>query len=130
MQAVGDPERLKTNPRPKWPVPQEIIEWQPSYVQRGARPWTASERLPCNNLLAQVVNAAGQFRLAVHMHAQRRACMQTKTGGIPHFVIRAQRGSNNLLPIDLVRFTVLYLLGLVLQVPWASLAVSGRQTGR
>lgn len=36
MQAVGDPERLKTNPRPKWAVPEEVIEWQPSYVQRGA----------------------------------------------------------------------------------------------
>lgn len=35
MQLVDDPERLKTNPRPKWPVPEEVIEWQPSYVQRG-----------------------------------------------------------------------------------------------
>lgn len=35
MQPVDDPERLKTNPRPKWPVPEEVIEWQPSYVQRG-----------------------------------------------------------------------------------------------
>jgi hypothetical protein len=35
MQPVEDPERLKTNPRPKWPVPEEVIEWQPSYVQRG-----------------------------------------------------------------------------------------------
>lgn len=37
MQAVADPARLKTNPRPKWPVPEEVIEWQPSYVQRGAQ---------------------------------------------------------------------------------------------
>jgi hypothetical protein len=35
MQPVDDPERLKTNPHPKWPVPEEVIEWQPSYVQRG-----------------------------------------------------------------------------------------------
>ena len=34
-QAVDDPERLRLNPAPKWPVPLELIEWQPAYVQRG-----------------------------------------------------------------------------------------------
>ena len=42
MQAVADPARLKTNPRPKWPVPEEVIEWQPSYVQKGA-PFKSSD---------------------------------------------------------------------------------------
>ncbi|KAK9807648.1 hypothetical protein WJX72_005276 [[Myrmecia] bisecta] len=36
MQAVNEPERLATNPRPKWPVPFELIEWQPAYTQQGA----------------------------------------------------------------------------------------------
>lgn len=35
MQAVDDPERAATNPNPKWEVPIEVIEWQPSYVQKG-----------------------------------------------------------------------------------------------
>ena len=36
MQSVSDPARNLTNPNPKWPVPIEVIEWQPSYAQRGA----------------------------------------------------------------------------------------------
>lgn len=46
MQAVGDPERLATNPKPKWEVPIEVIEWQPSYVQKGVCPVLASPELP------------------------------------------------------------------------------------
>ncbi|CAG9464295.1 unnamed protein product [Pedinophyceae sp. YPF-701] len=37
MQPVSDPERRRANPRPKWEVPLELIEWQPGYAQRGAR---------------------------------------------------------------------------------------------
>lgn len=33
---MDDPERATTNPHPKWEVPIELIEWQPSYVQKGA----------------------------------------------------------------------------------------------
>eukprot|EP00873_Tetraselmis_striata_P043207 jgi/Tetstr1/463471/TSEL_008363.t1 len=36
MQAVDDPARLENNSNPKWPVPCEVIEWQPAYAQRGA----------------------------------------------------------------------------------------------
>lgn len=36
MQSVSDPVRRETNPNPKWEVPTELIEWQPSYAQRGA----------------------------------------------------------------------------------------------
>lgn len=34
MQSVEDPERLVNNPHPKWEVPIEVIEWQPSYTQQ------------------------------------------------------------------------------------------------
>lgn len=34
MQSVEDEERLVNNPHPKWEVPIEVIEWQPSYTQR------------------------------------------------------------------------------------------------
>ena len=34
QQAVDDPVRRETNPNPKWPVPFEVIEWQPSYTQK------------------------------------------------------------------------------------------------
>ena len=36
MQAVEDRARAATNPDPKWAVPAEAIEWQPSYAQAGA----------------------------------------------------------------------------------------------
>lgn len=36
VQAVDHAERKKANPNPKWPVPYELIEWQPVYHQRGA----------------------------------------------------------------------------------------------
>ena len=35
MQAVDDPARKKDNPAPQWEVAFELIEWQPSYAQRG-----------------------------------------------------------------------------------------------
>ena len=34
MQSVEDHERRKNNPHPKWEVPIEVIEWQPSYTQQ------------------------------------------------------------------------------------------------
>ena len=36
MQSVSDKARALTNPNPKWAVPIEAIEWQPSYSQAGA----------------------------------------------------------------------------------------------
>lgn len=36
MQPTTAPERFKDNPNPKWEVPQELIEWQPAYHQKGA----------------------------------------------------------------------------------------------
>ncbi|EFJ45793.1 hypothetical protein VOLCADRAFT_93875 [Volvox carteri f. nagariensis] len=36
MQAVDDAARKKHNKNPKWPVPQELIEWQPVYHQQNA----------------------------------------------------------------------------------------------
>eukprot|EP01026_Neomeris_dumetosa_P074932 TRINITY_DN7848_c0_g1_i2.p1 TRINITY_DN7848_c0_g1~~TRINITY_DN7848_c0_g1_i2.p1 ORF type:complete len:611 (-),score=61.69 TRINITY_DN7848_c0_g1_i2:538-2370(-) len=36
MQETDDPERKKHNSHPKWPVPVELIEWQPAIVQKGA----------------------------------------------------------------------------------------------
>lgn len=36
-QSVDDPARKQHNPNPKWPVPVELIEWQPVYHQRGAK---------------------------------------------------------------------------------------------
>lgn len=36
MQAVDDPSRKHFNDNPKWPVPHELIEWQPAYVGFGA----------------------------------------------------------------------------------------------
>ena len=38
MQSVEDPGRLVHNPKPKWEVPLELIEWQPSYTQRVSNP--------------------------------------------------------------------------------------------
>ena len=34
MQAVDDPARIPVNTNPKWPVPIEVIEWQPVYTQK------------------------------------------------------------------------------------------------
>ena len=34
MQAVDDPKRKHDNTNPKWAVPLEFIEWQPSYTQQ------------------------------------------------------------------------------------------------
>ena len=36
MQAVDDPDRRAFNDDPKWPVPHELIEWQPAFVGFGA----------------------------------------------------------------------------------------------
>lgn len=36
MQAAADPARRADNPKPKWAVPQQLIEFQPAYTQRGA----------------------------------------------------------------------------------------------
>ena len=41
MQSKDDPARRRDaqgvlNPNPKWDVPQELIEWQPAFAQRGA----------------------------------------------------------------------------------------------
>ncbi len=33
MQSVEDPDRRANNPNPKWEVPIDVIEWQPSYTQ-------------------------------------------------------------------------------------------------
>lgn len=33
MQAVDDPMRTQFNKLPRWAVPLEMIEWQPSYTQ-------------------------------------------------------------------------------------------------
>ena len=38
MQEVTDPARRAVNPKPKWAVPIELIEWQAAYTQ---------EVLPC-----------------------------------------------------------------------------------
>jgi hypothetical protein len=35
MQSINDPDRQLVNPNPKWPVPIELIEWQPAYTQKG-----------------------------------------------------------------------------------------------
>eukprot|EP00884_Botryococcus_braunii_P005336 jgi/Botrbrau1/14803/Bobra.0370s0001.1 len=43
MQSVEDPERLQHNPQPKWDVPHELIEWQPSYTQKGAKSVSGGE---------------------------------------------------------------------------------------
>jgi len=37
MQSCEDPARIADNPNPKWSVPQQLIEFQPAYAQRGAR---------------------------------------------------------------------------------------------
>ena len=34
MQAVDHPERARYNRSPKWEVPLELIEWQPSFTQQ------------------------------------------------------------------------------------------------
>lgn len=39
LQGKNDPARLKDNSCPKWSVPQELIEWQPAYAQRGGWLW-------------------------------------------------------------------------------------------
>ena len=44
MQAVEDPGRLVHNPKPKWEVPLEPIEWQPSYTQKVYTPYHHSTR--------------------------------------------------------------------------------------
>ena len=36
MQSVDDPKRKPDNPNPQWPVPEDVIEWQPVYHQAGA----------------------------------------------------------------------------------------------
>lgn len=38
MQSKDDPARKQDNPNPQWDVPLQLIEFQPAYVQRGARP--------------------------------------------------------------------------------------------
>lgn len=37
LQPVDDIARKKDNPAPQWPVPIELIEWQPVYHQAGAK---------------------------------------------------------------------------------------------
>lgn len=63
MQSVDDPVRKETNPNPKWAVPTELIEWQPSYTQRGAQGleggawsanWAFSESTKCVHLLKRL----------------------------------------------------------------------------
>ena len=39
MQVVNDPDRKAYNTNPKWPVPLEFIEWQPSYTQEVGFPY-------------------------------------------------------------------------------------------
>ena len=34
MQSVEDRARRENNPNPKWEVPIDVIEWQPSYTQQ------------------------------------------------------------------------------------------------
>ncbi len=52
MQAVDDPGRFAHNPRPKWEVPLELIEFQPSYTQRArATSYHSFPAGPHNSLL-------------------------------------------------------------------------------
>lgn len=63
MQSISDPERRATNPNPKWPVPIEVIEWQPSYVQKGAvgldagqwaPDWQVARTTKCRHLVSRL----------------------------------------------------------------------------
>ncbi|CAL8471722.1 g11264 [Coccomyxa elongata] len=65
MQSVEDPERLVNNPHPKWEVPIEVIEWQPSYTQQGAlgisggqwnADWENTNSSKCMHLLQRLVS--------------------------------------------------------------------------
>ncbi|KAK3271722.1 hypothetical protein CYMTET_19948, partial [Cymbomonas tetramitiformis] len=61
---VDSAERLKLNASPKWSVPIELIEWQPSFTQKGAlgisggawQPdWAMTESSKCAYLIARLV---------------------------------------------------------------------------
>ncbi|KAL4420646.1 hypothetical protein ABPG75_010302 [Micractinium tetrahymenae] len=64
MQAVDDPARKADNPSPKWPVPLELIEWQPAFAQRGAKgitegfwqpEWQLTQSTKCVYLLRRLL---------------------------------------------------------------------------
>ncbi|GMH42988.1 hypothetical protein BSKO_10910 [Bryopsis sp. KO-2023] len=63
MQSETDPHRFHHNPNPQRPVPIEIIEWQPSYAQRGAigteggkwnADWEATKSSKCEYLVKRL----------------------------------------------------------------------------
>lgn len=44
---MDDPARRADNPDPKWPVPLELIEWQPAFAQRGEKGAESGGRARC-----------------------------------------------------------------------------------
>lgn len=63
QQAVDDPVRRETNPIPKWPVPFEVIEWQPSYTQK----------VTCSRLESQALLPGS---MCPSLHCYQRGCPQ------------------------------------------------------
>ncbi|GLI71785.1 hypothetical protein VaNZ11_017130, partial [Volvox africanus] len=60
MQAVDDPARRKHNRSPKWPVPQELIEWQPVFHQSdavgiGGGSWSANWQLTRSSKISHML---------------------------------------------------------------------------
>ncbi|GLC42941.1 hypothetical protein PLESTB_001816700 [Pleodorina starrii] len=60
MQPVNDPARSKHNRNPKWPVPQELIEWQPVYHQQdavgiGGGSWSATWQLTRSSKISHML---------------------------------------------------------------------------
>ena len=84
QQAVDDPVRRETNPNPKWPVPFEVIEWQPSYTQKVtcSEPRCCGHRCPslhcnkrrCPQAPSQPIHGAGSIP-PQHFRASALGCM-------------------------------------------------------
>ncbi|KAI8470158.1 MAG: SNF2 family N-terminal domain-containing protein [Monoraphidium minutum] len=96
LQAVDDPARREHNPNPKWPVPLELIEWQPVYHQRGATGvsggewsanWEVTKSTKVQHLLRRLLDAGA----AVPPRAAGRAAPRPPTlapGQPPRGILR------------------------------------------
>lgn len=83
MQGVEDLSRKETNPNPKWEVPMELIEWQPSYTQRGAvgigggawsEDWAFTESTKCVHLLKRFYQIGAAIDAAQPESYLQRVC--------------------------------------------------------
>lgn len=79
MQSINDPDRQLVNPNPKWPVPIELIEWQPAYTQKGAvgldagqwaPDWEDARTTKCGHLIARLRQLLESSTASEKVHQQ------------------------------------------------------------